>query len=543
MPSLKAEGGKKGQVSDKPKGLPSLLFKTVSVSQSTMIGIIVCVQLVFLSFQFCPYLCSPLESTQDHIVSESLVRGKGYRLISQPQEPLASGLPAVFPALLTLPHLVSDSPLVSKVIVALMGIGVILLCFLLFRKDFPHLILPLMLCISFSDILSNYSLVINGEVCFLLFSLLAMLLLRKSHQNTAHTPLFWTATIVSVIAASSSRIGIAFSLFWVATNLATKHYRYAVIHLGLFLITTGLLHGSLYFAPPYFTQIMWRNTYDPGQGCITMAELFHRILINGALFGRCLSEGTLFPLLSLAKPFFKIILSTLLAVAVLAGLVRSFFLPSRPVSLYAVIFSAWFLVQPVSWASVRSFVGVLPFIYFFALLGLTFICESVLLRARSAGDFVRHLQERTVGPLNKRTIVVLWGFVYCVLLANVTFRASQLAVENSQKKEWMNFYSCADWVRTHAPSEAVVLTVYPEYFFIRSHHKSVAFPSSSSIAYLIETIQTAKVSYVISDDFSWTQMSSRLVCPAVTSHGNLFKEVFGVTNPEFSVLEYTGKWP
>jgi hypothetical protein len=180
---------------------------------------------------------------------------------------------------------------------------------------------------------------------------------------------------------------------------------------------------------------------------------------------------------------------------------------------------------------------VLPFLYFFMLFGLDGIISTVSPEKNVRGrGFFRRFTHYAQKPslINK---ILVWAIILLIAAVNIHFQPSNLHYKKRLGRDWLNFYSCADWIRINTPPGANVMCRKPELFYVRSKHPGIVYPFTRNTKKIIDAMDSSHVSYVILDSFAWTGTSAEYLYPAIAANPERFKIVYTLNNPPTIVYE------
>jgi hypothetical protein len=155
--------------------------------------------------------------------------------------------------------------------------------------------------------------------------------------------------------------------------------------------------------------------------------------------------------------------------------------------------------------------------------------EKAFFKNIASGDFT---------PPLKRTSGTIWIIAAIIILFNVSYAFVNSGSSKAPSPDWVNFYSCADWARTHTPSGTIFMCRKPEIFYVRSHRQCLCYPYTHDVEKIIESMEINHVRYVIHDNFAWTKTTARYLYPAVSAHPERFRIVYALKNPDTFVLEF-----
>jgi hypothetical protein len=510
------------------------------LSQSSLVRIFIIVQLALLAWQFTPDLSTNGDDARYYLLGKALHDGKGFHQIQHPTNPVETTYPIVFPLLLSFVHVFSGSILLAKIVQSILGSLVTLLVFYLFRIYSKNLLLPLVALCAMCATLAQFSTSLMSEIPYLFFSLLALYLYEQSVQRPKNRWLFWLTIVLSVFPMHCRSVGLAFSGSWLLANLLTKRYRYMVAHAIVLAVTIVLFHLATTWDNGYLIQIVQRNTYNPEAGLVTAGEMVQRIMQNIQAYGSYILQRSLVPLLPQTSKGVSAIITAACLISVLAGWVRSLFGPMKFLSLYVFMYFGIFLMWQTQWSSERFVAGVIPFLYFFFLFGLEgFIGLAFGGQGAHSAPFKQRLKTLAMAPEQKAGVrqVFIWAAAILIIIANVSFQTSFARKTQEFGGDWKNFYSCADWIRTNTPPDAVVMNRKVELFYIRSKHSGVMYPYSRDVNKIMKEIDSSKVEYVIFDNFAWTGTTREYLYPAINNFQDRFQMVYALNNPPTAIYK------
>jgi hypothetical protein len=511
-----------------------------SPATNIWVKIIIIIQLSLLAVQFNPEPSTNGDNAIYYALGKSIADGTGYRRILNPDLPVESTYPVVFPMLIAATQIIADNPVFPQILMGVLGALVTLLCYYLFRRSLPPiLLLPLLILVAFSRLLMEYQILLMSEMPYIVLTLAALLLLEKSADKPTNRLLFWATILVSVLPMHCRTIGVAFSGAWIGGNILAKRYRYAVAHAVLLSVTFGAFALSTAGSSAYGSLGLMRNEYDPEMGSITFGEMIMRILENIKI-----QTTILFPksFLFFSKPPPQVLLLTLYQVPsllALAGWLKGLFGRDRTISFYLFLYTCIMLVWRVG--NDRYIACILPFLFYFMITGLRVVVNAArMLPSLSPAGLFALLKNPENGGLDWKGRCAVWAVVVAVVSVNLYARANY-ADETRLTPDWTNFYSCADWVRENTPPDAVVMSRKPELVYLRSRHRGMVYPYSHDVDRIVDAMKTAGVRYVIYDNFSWTQTTLKYLYPVIISHPDYFKIVYALNNPYTFVFEFAPK--
>jgi hypothetical protein len=506
-----------------PPGPPSSRYQ----SPAFWLRIFVISQLLILTVEFSPDLSTNGDDAHYYLLGKSLLSGNGYRDLFDPNNAVHTQYPPLFPALLGIADAFTNTPLLPKIAVGLLSAGILLLLFYCVRRQFPALIIPLLLVTAFSSSIASHATLLMSEIPYLFTTLAALLLYERSKNKPEWGVWFFAATIVSLCPAFIRSAGLAFSAAWVLCALLDKRYKFAGAHVMLFIVISLLVRVATDWDSPYLDQLFRRNQYDPELGFVTAGEMAVRIgqniriylfsIIPQALSGLPLKQNS------------SLLLSLAVMVPAVIGWIRNLMLPTRFISIYLLFYAIIICMWQIQWSGIRFIIPVLPFIALLLFLGLDAILEFML--GFSAGKTARPAKPAIIPGLIMAAAIAL-------ALFNVKDHLNLIKAGATLTDDWKNFYSCADWIRLNAPADAIVVNRKPELFYLRAQRKGFVYPYSHDVEKVVAELKRGHARYCVLDNFSWTNTSPRYLFPAIMSHPELFKVVYSLRNPDTYVLEF-----
>jgi len=445
--------------------------------------------------------------------------------------------PIVYPLILFFVHIFSSSILIAKIVQSILGALTTLMTFYLFRRYSKNLLLPMMALCATSATLIEFSSSLMSEMPYLLFSLLALLCYEESIARPKSQWLFWLTIVLSVFPMHCRSVGLAFSASWLLTNLLTKRYRYMLAHAVVLAVTVVLFHMATTWDNGYLIHITYRNSYNPDSGFVTPGEMVQRIMQNIQAYGSSILLRSLVPLSFQASKGLLGLITGACLISILAGWVRSLFGPMKFLSLYVFMYFGICLLWQTQWSSERFVAGIIPFLYFFLLFGLAGIFDLVFgAKGKPLGIRLKAL----AGPLenlSRPRLAFIWIAAFVILIVNIAYQTSFLKKAQTLGPDWKNFYSCADWIRTNTPPDAVVMSRKVELFYVRSNHTGVMYPYSRDINKIMKVIDDSDVKYVVFDNFAWTGTTREYLFPVIQNFQDRFQMVYALNNPPTAIYK------
>ena len=196
--------------------------------------------------------------------------------------------PFGFPLLLAITHILFPANLIAlKSLVVLLYAISIPLTYLLIREfAAPPMALGASALCLVSPHLLDYSHQVMSEIPFLLFSLIALLLLHRAQKSNTLSTL--ALAIVAIITAyyirSAGIILVGTGILFFALHKKWKETGIIAIGSLLLALPWQIRNASL-GGTPYIQQLLSINPYRPEEGMLTFATLTERILANLEFYG------------------------------------------------------------------------------------------------------------------------------------------------------------------------------------------------------------------------------------------------------------------
>ncbi|MBN1130349.1 MAG: hypothetical protein JXA71_15260 [Chitinispirillaceae bacterium] len=484
-------------------------------------------QLILLGFEFSPDFSTNGDDAKYYLLGKSLFSGNGYRDLFDPQNPVQSFYPPLFPGLIGFTGMFSDSPMLPKMVIGVISACVILLLFYYVRPLGSSVLIPLLLVSSLSFSFASHATLLMSEIPYLFATLASLLLLEGYRRRGGLGGWFWAAAIVSVTPTFIRTVGITFSAAWIVTTILDKRYKQAAAHALLLIAGMMFLRYLTEGNGSYADALFSKNLYDPELGLVTVTDLVSRVGQNVSLL-----FFSLLPRSLLGIPLTRtmaITASFLLLIPAFIGWIRNFRLPTRFVSFYVFFYLGMISFQQTQWVGERFLIPLIPFLALFLFLGLETIMDRIV------PSFSKPVQSSKSLRMKGG---VLWFAAIGITVINFSGHLQSIKMNTGLPGDWKNFYSCADWIRLNTPSDAIVVNRKPELFYLRAQRKGFVYPFSHDVEKVIAGLQQGNARYCVLDNFSWTNTSARYLFPAILSHPERFKVVYSLRNPDTYILEF-----
>jgi hypothetical protein len=519
-------------------------FNIISLFSSTTfwLKLIIMGQMVLLGLQFTPDISTNGDDAVYYILGKSLATGQGYRNIHLAGAPVSTSYPLVFPCFLAMTHFFTHTPLIAKILVACLGCIATLASFYLFRLWASWYLVPLLILISSLSVLNQHALELLSEIPYVVLTLLSLIFLEKSYKSPHLKGLFWITILLSILPMNCRSIGMAYSGAFIIANLLNKKYSYAIAHCLVLTASIVAFKMLTSWNTVYVLQLLQVNSYDPEQGYASLSEMIARVTANIGRYSSEILPEALLPSFVHAHAGIVRPLGVCLSLLIAMGSVRSLFLPYRLVGLYVVFYCGILSLWQVQWSSGRFLSGIMPFLLFLLFMGISTLWEGVhKIKNHTPGVWKALFFNNPLSAISKTHKAVLWCLAFLLMIDNTSYQVINADHRKQLSADWVNFFSCADWIRENTPKDAIVVSRKTEHVYVRSGRQGVLYSFSRDKEKVISDIKSSHASYIIVDNFFWTQTSQRYLYPALSAHPELYHIVYALRNPDTYVLQLANK--
>jgi hypothetical protein len=522
-----------------PEGIESkfdLFFKKKNLIILTTILVL---NLIFNFLLFDPKLFTGGDNAVYITLAQSILSGKGYRNISNPAEPQHSQYPPGLPLLIVpILFLFGNNYIIMKIMVILMGSGALFFLWKLLQKyTVPAVTVCVVLITAFHPDLIEFSHWVLTEIPYLFFTILGTFLLVKFLESDSHNFKYLIFAAVGFVYSfyirptGSAILGAGFIAL-----LLRKKYKYLAIYLViiLLLILPWLIRNAKIGVPILGQSqgaVMLRTVYDLEGGRMTFSELIQRIFGNIKIYSLNIIPATLFPIFNITR--IPILINAILILMTISLAIYGFFYQIRKrISIIHIYFLFYFIVI-LPWheyvSTVRYFLPVMPFFFYFFIFGLIQLNKKIALK--------KHYLFLTMIVL----FIIITEFSLIIRkspnsLANLSAYIHG-DIDAGYSEDWIRYYQAADWLRKNSPENSVVITRKPELFYLRAKRKTLIYPYTHDHDKMKEFIFQSKVDYIVVDQFYWTGTTGKYLVPVINENMDKFEVVFRTPPPETYVLK------
>lgn len=427
--------------------------------------------------------------------------------------------PFGFPLLLAITHILFPGNLIAlKSLVLLLYAISIPLTYLLIRRFAPP---PMALGVSAlclaSPLLLDYSHQVMSEIPFLLFSLIALLLLHRAHKSDTLPTL--APAIIAIIAAyyirSAGLILIGTGIIFFALHKKWKEAGLIAIGSVLLALPYQIRNASL-GGTPYIEQLLSINPYRPEEGMLTFTALIERILANLELYSQLVIPYILLPFSIDTDSFVGVGLffSALILYALIVGLIKRHLL-----IVYLTCYLGLHILWPDMWSDTRLLVPAIP-ILFYAIL--------------TSMDELLRLLARALKKTASRAGAVLF---FLFLLGSNILETNYLAERIGWlPPNWDTYFAAAEWIKDNTEPDVKIACRKPYLMNAIANRKATGYAWKTPDEVIAE-FEKKGIDIVVIDQIGY-QSTPEFLVPAVQAHENRFKIIHVARNPNTYVLKF-----
>lgn len=462
------------------------------------------------------------------VLGQSIALGKGYRLISDPREPLMALYPFGYPLLLaavlrltgTTRDLLAAIVPMKLLTVAFFGGALVLLYDLLQKEERWRAALVTLLTAT-SPYVLGFATEVQTEVPFLFFSLLALWLYEKQYASRPNY--LWLGVVAVVLGASCyvRSLGLTLAAALGLALLLRRSFRQAatLIAISAGLVLPWVLYGMS--LPSTGTHVALGRNYlsiylagDPyGTFGLTPGFVVERLTQNLYLYGVEMLPYMIFPHLQTVLRW-KAMRSVLpflaggISILPVVGLIRRWRGGARAMECYIALFALSTIAY--LWAQGRLLVPALPLILYYTLQGIEGVLElgQALLRGR-----VRETAVLLSAVLLLSALVVDGRRISRNIRENI--HLSTLEYYDRDSPQWSNYVRAIYWIDSVAPADVHVMCRKADVVYLLTGRQALEYPYVPQPEPMLELAAETDVGYIIRDAFTWTTTTGQYLSQAL----------------------------
>ncbi len=493
----------------------------VHPSTKKFIYIVLAVYLLLSLLMFDPKLFTGGDNAIYMILAESISQGRGYRDLYLPNELPHTQYPFGFPLLLA-PFVLffGMNVVILKFVVVLSGLAALYFMIKICESLFKERIFILIASYVSIPIMINYNHWILSEMPFVCFSLAAIYLLMKAHDNREY--LYYVGFVCGIYAVFIRTAGIGLVLGIIIWLLLRKRYKQFIIFVCMFVVifvpwqlrSAGVERGG-----GYIEQLLAKDPYEMDLGRIGVLDLAKRLARNFVYYTFTILPSALLP--TLKARFLEIATGLVLAALTVIGFAtrirRRTFL-----EIYFVISIVLLLAWPDVWSSDRFLLPVLPIFIIYMYHGVMWLKDKIRFEylVEVFAGMIIVLNTVDIIPAVRQSLAVNMAYVNGDRYAGYT-------------TDWRRLFEIVEWTKTHVPQGSVIMARKPEFVYLVGRHKSLIYPFTADHWRVQEVIE--RCDYIILDSCYWT--TRQYLLPVLMDNPEEYTIIRKTEKPEFYLVK------
>jgi 4-amino-4-deoxy-L-arabinose transferase-like glycosyltransferase len=493
------------------------------MTERAVLLIILCVLIALSTLGFSALPAPYGDNARYIIVAQSLAAGKGMALANAPEQPQDTKYPPGYPLLLAGLirifgyHLALLNALSLLCTLATVAIAWKFTRVLGFTGGMRILLAGIF---ALHPLTLEYSRVTLIEAAFVLALLSALYCLaRFESENKAAWLRAAGALMIGAFCIRYSAIILTVAFIFVLRRNKTRAGLIGICGLTLLLLAAAFFYSGRNFSGSYFAEILDAGNYlRPGNGTIGLTGIAGRYAYNAAAYAGNVLPETILPVTRYILPHTfwwpaKILLGLGCLAAMGAGFFRLWRREGARNSLVFVLVYGLLLPAFPTYGS-RYVFAVLFFVLVLALAGM-----EQLFRRRAPA------------------VLAAAGAIFAAGAICVT--ADIGTIRQGFEPQWRNFYRSLDFIKEHAPAQAVVVCRKPFLAYLVAQRRAVGFPATADTGRMMEYLRRIAGAYVIVDsiDIAGIRFSQRFLEPAVRDYGDTFELLYRLEAPQTAVYK------
>jgi hypothetical protein len=457
------------------------------------------------------------------VLGQSLVTGKGYRMISDPRSPEMALYPPGYPLLVA--GVLALTGTVNELLAVILPLkwlsvafylGAIGLAYVIFERRNSGLATATALLMTVNPELLHFSNEVGTEIPYLFLSLGCILLFERYRREPSNGMLVYVALMLALTFYVRS-IALVLAVSFGVYLLIRRHFKHTLLLLFItgvlvlpwFIYTSALptTGTSVGLGRGYFALYFSSDPY--GVAKASSSDLIARLVQNLRIYALDIWPGVLFPHASsvagVLGPVGAVFPATISALLLLGFVLEA--RRGQASEWYAVLFFA--SCVGYLWAQSRLVVPIIPFAVYYFLVAIHFLLELVL-----------RTRQQIRNPVLTLACLAL---LLSALVADVRSIQRNLhdgfgqSVDTyyARDAEWSNYLQAMRWIVTDTTKPAAVVCRKADLLYILTGHRALEYPYSADGVELMKSVRDNRVAYVIEDAFTWTRTTQQYLQPAL----------------------------
>lgn len=455
------------------------------------------------------------------LAGKSLAAGEGYREMGKPvplYPPVTSFVFSIF--ILFFP----DSYFALNAVVTISVLLSLFLCFFLFKKNIGKIKSLIIVQLSMGSIfLFQQSTFLLSDALYMFFSILTLIVARGIYKRKGS----WLDCIllgaIVLVVCMTRIVGLSLVLAIAIYSLVSVIQKRTKIKpdlvLMLLVVTICVLlweYRSFQLGVSHFKLIFQNEAWVDESGYISLVVLIKRLFMNlgdYAFIGSILTNQVFekFPMIHTNIKLFVYLCSVLLfCFGLFVAMRRTFTLINIYVIVYLLVLGPLGLYITKRW-----FVPILPFLFYYVLLGLEYGIEKT---------------RNVIGPIVPKIIhASLIIYIMCYLGTGLTHMLKVIPEEHKspfgsfpiKRLYYYDTQRLAMWLgENSSPSDSYVCQ-HPIIWDVVTERKGYSFPFSRDQSKLLDLLKTKKIRYVLVDKKK--EKVREFLLPVIHAYPNRFK--------------------
>ena len=483
--------------------MPESFWARMRVEENRKIGVAIVATFAVLSILYLsavsPYWKITPDSTLYVSSAASIAAGEGYTYQGRP----VGLFPPVTSMILSIPSLLfPGSYLALNAVITIFAPLSLVLCFALLRNHVGDARAGLVVALSLgSTLLFDHSTLLLSEVPYMFFSILALVLAQDALERDSGWARELLAGIAVLAACMTRLVGLALILAILAQVLVSWSRKRTKARPSLLLaMLIPILfvclweYRNLLLGPSYFKLALQNEPWVPESGSITVIGLMQRFLSNvkGYGFVGAILSNDVLANGPMAHFDLRLVVWALLCLLFCLGLALALRRRIVMTELYTIVFLLIVgLYHP--YLVVRLMLPILPFLFYYAVVGLEFVAEQARVRA---------------GPAVRKLVYACFGAcVVCYFCSAAAYMLRAIPQEHNSPfgaypiKYTFNYdvQRLAMWLRDFGAPEERYLCSQPNIMDFITERAGQAFPLTRDPSELLDVLTSQQIKYVLVD--------------------------------------------
>ena len=368
-----------------------------------------------------------------------------------------------------------------------------------------------LLCLVSTPLL-NFSHQVMSEIPFLPFSLLALILIQRAHEDESIKTLIFA--ILAIIAAYYIRsagivlVGTAIIFF----ALHQKWKESGIVAGGSFLLALPWqIRNRALGGNDYINQLFSVNPYNPDEGLLTFGTFIERLMANAQIYGLYRIPEVFVPSLTTEPNF---ILGLIFTGIVLYALITGIQKRQLP-AIFLICYLGLYMLWPQVWSDIRFLIPAIP-IFFYAFL-----------------NSLSHLIDKFNTSATPKAILV----AFIIAITSNSVATHELHQRNGQfPPNWKNYFEAGEWIKNNTDPNVRISCRKPFLIHAITNRKTGGYVFESPEA-IIADFEKRNIDIVILDQLGFSS-TARYLYPAIEAHRNRFDVIHIVRNPDTYILRF-----